>query len=396
MGKRGRKRDLDREIRYWELLVTGVGTVEACRRVGVTRKTGYRWRSEMGGVIAKKHAAVSGRYLSLFERQRIASLRDRGASVRDIARRIGRSPSTVSRELRRNCRDWDDGYEPVLAHLRAHERAKRPKLGKIASSPWLAKTIQAKLAQHWSPEQIHLHLRAQHGTDPARTVCVESIYQALYRPTEDGLSRSLTRRLRTGRTLRRRQRRADRRSPRFGTAMRTIRDRAPEALDRTEPGHWEGDLIVGTQNRSAIGTLVERTSRFTILVHIPDDKTAETVTAGVVRALRRVPSPMRRSLAWDRGTEMADHEAISQATGVLVFFCDPGSPWQRPTNENTNGLLRQYFPKGTDLAVHTPQDLRRVQRELNQRPRKSLGGRTPAQVFAELSALLTPQRCDDR
>jgi IS30 family transposase len=239
MGKRGRKRDLDREIRYWELLASGVGTVEACRRVGVTRKTGYRWRSEMGGVIAKKPSAVSGRYLSLFERQRIASWRDRGASVRDIARRIGRSPSTVSRELRRNCRDWDDSYEPVLAHLRAHERAKRPKPGKIASSPWLAKTIQAKLAQHWSPEQIHLHLRAQHGTDPARTVCVESIYQALYRPTEDGLSRSLTRRLRTGRALRRRQRRADRRSPRFGTAMRTIHDRAPEALDRTEPGHWE-------------------------------------------------------------------------------------------------------------------------------------------------------------
>jgi IS30 family transposase len=178
--------------------------------------------------------------------------------------------------------------------------------------------------------------------------------------------------------------------------MRTSHDRAPEALDRTEPGHWEGDLIVGTQNRSAIGTLVERTSRYTILVHVPDDKTAETVTAGVVKALRRVPSRMRRSLAWDRGTEMADHEAISQATGVPVSFCDPGSPWQRPTNENTNGLLRQYFPKGTDLSVHTPQDLRRVQHEMNNRPRKSLRGRTPAQVFAELSELLTRERCDDR
>lgn len=396
MGRRGRKRDLDREIRYWEMIASGVGTVEACRRVGVTRKTGYRWRAEMGGVIAKKPAVSSGRYLSLFERQRIASWHDRGASVREIASRIGRSPSTVSRELRRNARDWDDGYEPVLAHLRARERAKRPKPGKIEASAWLTKAIQAKLEQHWSPEQIHLFLRTQHGQDPGRTVCVETIYQALYRPTDGGLSRSLTRRLRTGRPLRRRQRRADQRSPRFGSAMRTIHERELEAVDRREPGHWEGDLIVGTQNRSAIGTLVERTSRFTILVHVPDDKTSGTVTASLVKALRRIPGPMRRSLAWDRGSEMSDHEAISMVTGVPIFFCDPGSPWQRPTNENTNGLLRQYFPKGTDLSIHSPADLRRVQRELNNRPRKSLGGRTPAQVFAETSALLTPDRCDDR
>lgn len=396
MGRRGRKRDLDREIRYWEMIDNGIGTVEACRRVGVTRKTGYRWRAEMGGVIAKKPNVSSGWYLSLFKRQRIASWHDRGASVREIARRIGRSPSTVSRELRRNVRDWDDGYEPALAHLRARERARRPKLGKIERSPWLTKVLQAKLAEHWSPEQIHLHLRRQHALDPDRTVCVETIYQALYRLTDGGLSRSLTRRLRTGRPLRRRQRRVDQRSPRFGTAMRTIHDRRIEALDRNEPGHWEGDLIVGTQNRSAIGTLVERTSRFTILVHLPDDKTSGTVTAGVVKALRRIPGHMRRSLAWDRGTEMSEHEAISRATGVPIYFCDPGSPWQRPTNENTNGLLRQYFPKGTDLSVHSPADLRRVQRELNNRPRKSLGGQTPAQVFADVSALLTPERCDDR
>jgi transposase-like protein len=165
MGKRARKRDLDREIRFWELIANGVGTVEACRGVGVARKSGYRWRSEMGGVIAKKSAVSSGRYLSLFERQRIASWHDRGASVRDIARRVGRSSSTVSRELRRNCLDWDDGCEPVLAYLWARERAKRPKTGRIAGSPWLAKTIQTKLALHWSPEQIHLHLKAQHGKE---------------------------------------------------------------------------------------------------------------------------------------------------------------------------------------------------------------------------------------
>ena len=178
--------------------------------------------------------------------------------------------------------------------------------------------------------------------------------------------------------------------------MRTIHQRGQEVLDRQQPGHWEGDLIVGSRNQSAIGTLVERTSRFTVLVHIPDDKTAGTVTAGIVQAMRQIPRPMRRSLTWDRGTEMAEHDAITQATGLSIYFCDPASPWQRATNENTNGLLRQYFPKGTDLSVHSPADLRRVQRELNNRPRKSLHGRTPAEVFASLAADLTPDRCDDR
>lgn len=178
MGRRGRKRDLDRELQYSELLASGIGTVEACRRVGVTRKTGYRWRAEMGGVIAKKRQPISGRYLSLFERQRIASLHDRGAGVREIARRVGRSPSTVSRELRRNVESWDADYEPVLAHLRAHERAKRPRPGKIEQSKWLTAFIQGKLEQHWSPEQIHLHLRRHHGHDPDRQVCIETIDQA--------------------------------------------------------------------------------------------------------------------------------------------------------------------------------------------------------------------------
>ena len=396
MARRGRKRDLTREIRYWELLSQDIGTIEACRLVGVSRKTGYRWRAEMGGVLTKNPPASSGRYLSLFERQRIASWHDRGVSIREIARHAGRSPSPVSRELRRNSRDWDERYEPVMAHLRASERAKRPKVGKIESSRWLTREIQGKLAQHWSPEQIHLHLRRRHGGDPARTVCVETIYQALYRPTEGGLSRSLTRKLRTGRSLRRRQRRIDRRSPRFAAAMRTIHERGEEVLDRQQPGHWEGDSIVGSRNRSAIGTLVERTSRFTVLVHIPDDKTASTVTAGIAQAMRQIPRPMRRSLTWDRGTEMAEHEAITQATGLSIYFCDPASPWQGATNENTNGLLRQYFPKGTDLSIHSPADLRRVQRELNNRPRKSLNVKTPAELFASLAADLNPDRCDDR
>jgi IS30 family transposase len=239
MARRGRKRDLTREIRYWELLSQGIGTIEACRLVGVSRKMGYRWRAEMGGMLTKNPPALSGRYLSLFERQRIALWHDRGVSIREIARHVGRSPSTVSREIRRDSHDWDERYEPVMAHLRASERAKRPKVGMIESSRWLTREIQGKLAQHWSPEQIHLHLRRLHGGDPARTVCVETIYQALYRPTEGGLSRSLTSKLRSGRSLRRRQRRIDRRSPRFAAAMRTIHQRGEGVLDRQQPGHWE-------------------------------------------------------------------------------------------------------------------------------------------------------------
>ena len=396
MAKRGRKRDLDRELEYWDLLASGIGTVEACRRVGVTRKTGYRWRAEMGGVIAKKRAPQSGRYLSMFERQRIASLRDRGHGVREIARRVGRSASTVSRELDRNTEDWDDGYDPVKAHLRAHERAKRLKRGKIEQSPWLTAFIQDKLNLRWSPEQIHLHLRRHHSEHPDRQVCVESIYQGLYRPTEGGIPRALTRQLRTGRPLRRRQRRPDQRTRRFLAAMRSIHDRPVSAGDRVEPGHWEGDLIVGSGGRSAIGTLVERTSRKTLLVHLPDDRTAGTVTAAIITSMRRIPEHMRRSLTWDQGSEMAEHDAISQALGMPIYFCDPASPWQRGTNENTNGLLRQYFPKGTDLSLQSPADLRRVEKEINTRPRKALDGRTSREVFDDLTAILDPHRCDDR
>lgn len=208
--------------------------------------------------------------------------------IRGIARHSGRSSSSVSRELHRNACDWDEGYESVTAHLRASERAKRPKVGKIESSRWLTSEIQGELSQHWSNEQIHLHLRLFHCGHPARTVCVETIHQALYRPTEGGLSRSLTRKLRTVRSRRRRQRRIDRRSPRVADAVRTIHERGEEVRDRQQLGHWEGNLIVGSRNRSAIGTFVKRTSRFTVLVHIPDDKTATTVTADIVQAMRQI------------------------------------------------------------------------------------------------------------
>ena len=395
MAKRGPKRVLDRELQYWELMGNGVGTVEACRITGVSRSTGYRWRAEMGGVISRAATTASGRYLSMRERQRIGDLRSQGMSIRAIAVRIGRSPSTVSRELSRNIAPWDATYEPVIAYLRAHERARRPKPGKVASSRWLQRFVQARLDECWSPEQISLHLRRHFPGQPARNACPETIYQALYRPGE-GIPRALTRKLRTGRPLRRRQRRPDRRTTRFVAAMRSIHDRPIEVQDRQQPGHWEGDLIIGTKNRSGIGTIVERTSRYTLLVHLSDNKSAAAVTAGVVKTLRRLPEHMRISLTWDRGMEMADYADISSALGMPVFFCDPASPWQRGTNENTNGLLRQYFPKGTDLSVHTPSDLRRIQKELNNRPRKSLSGRTPYEVFTELSATIDPLRCDDR
>lgn len=396
MGRRGRKRDLSRELEYWELLASGIGTVEACRLVGVSRKTGYRWRAEMGGVIAKKRTEGTGRYLSLFERQRIASLRDRGYGIREVARRVGRSASTVSRELARNARAWDDGYDPVMAHLRAHERARRPKAGKIEQSPWLRSFIQDRLNRRWSPEQIHLYLRRQHTSDAGRQVSVETIYQCLYRPREDGLSRALTRQLRTGRSMRRRQRRVNQRTRRFIASMLSIHDRPVTAQDRSQPGHWEGDLIIGAGGQSAIGTLVERSSRKTKLVHLAGDRTAATVTPALIRSLRMVPTHMRRSLTWDQGTEMAEHDVISHVLSMPVYFCDPASPWQRATNENTNGLLRQYFPKGTDLSKYTPADLRRVEREINSRPRKTHGGRTADEVFNELTAILDPNRCDDR
>ena len=305
-------------------------------------------------MIAKKRTAGAGRHLSLFERQRIASLRDHGHEIREIARRFGRSPSTVSRELARNTRVWDGGYDPVMAHLRAHGRARRPKAGKIEQSPWLRSFIQDRLNRHWSPEQIHLHLRRHHGANLGRQVSVETIYECLYRPREDGLSRALTRQLRTGRSMRRRQRRVGHRACRFLVAMLSIHDRPLQAQERSQPGHWEGDLIIGAGGQSSIGTLVEWTSRKTRLVHLSGDRTAATVTPAIIKSLRTVPSHMRRSLTWDQGTEMAEHDLISHAFCMPVYFCDPVSPWQRATHENTNGLLRQYFPKGTDLSAYTP------------------------------------------
>jgi IS30 family transposase len=385
MARRGRKRQLGTESEYWQLLLSGIGTVEACRAVGIGRKTGYRWRAENGGLPPGRLAetARSGRYLSLLERQRIATLHQQGLGVRAIAERLGRAPSTVSRELRRNMRAHDRGiYDGDLAHARARERTRRPRRARLIQDPQLRAEVQAGLELEWSPEQIAAHLRRTYPDRPGWHVCHETIYQALYHGGKGGLSRQLTRRLRTGRPLRKRRRRPGQRRSRFITPFILIDHRSPAVALRERIGDWEGDLITGRMNQSAIGTLADRASRYVRLVHLPACHDAEAVRDGLLAVLASLPEAARNTLTWDQGCEMAFHDQVAPLLREGVYFAYPASPWQRGTNENTNGLLRQYFPKRTDLSIHTAADLRAVEERLNNRPRKTLGWRTPAEIFA--------------
>ncbi len=385
MGRRGRKRQLELETDYWRLLLSGVGTVAACREVGITRKTGYRWRAENGGIspVRLAEATRSGRYLSLLERQRIATLRRSGFGVRDIAARIGRAPSTVSRELRRNVRPHDnDRYDGDLAHARARERARRVRRARLDLDHELRQVVQTKLEEDWSPEQIEAYLRAAFPHRASWHVCHETIYQALYHGGKGGLSRALTRRLRTGRPLRKRRRSANARRIRFVAPARLIDHRPPIVETRTRIGDWEGDLIVGRLSQSAIGTLVDRRSRYVRLVHLPAGHSAEELRLAMQAVLSSLPAAARMTLTWDQGSEMAHHDRLAAYFTDGIFFARPGSPWMRGTNENTNGLLRQYFPKRTDLRVFTPADLAAAEHRLNNRPRKTLGWLTPGQVFS--------------
>jgi len=385
MGRRGRKRQLEVEAEYWRLLTTGVGTVAACAAVGITRKTGYRWRAESGGLPPDRLGEVgrSGRYLSLLERQRIATLHRQRVSLREIAQIIGRSPSTVSREVRRNMLSHDGGrYDGDLAHARARQRARRPRRNRLSQDEQLRRVVQSLLEQEWSPEQISAHLRHTYPEQPSWHLCPETIYQALYHGGKGGLSRTLTRKLRTGRPLRRRRRRADLRQTRYVNPGKLIDARPAVVLERTRVGDWEGDLIVGTRSQSAIGTLVDRRSGFVRLVHLPKGHNSEQCRIAITRAISDLPDQVRLTLTWDQGSEMAQHEQLAPLFTEGVYFAYPGSPWLRPTNENTNGLLRQYFPKKTDLRSFTVADLITVQDRLNHRPRKRHGWVTPAQVFA--------------
>ena len=385
MSRRGRKRQLTVEDEYWALLMAGIGTVDACHQVGITRKTGYRWRAERGGVppVRTSEDRQSGRYLSLLERQRIALLRGQGETIREIATRLSRAPSTVSRELRRNLRPHDrDIYDATLAHSRARDRAKRGRGGRLLYDVELRNEVQGKLLLEWSPQQIAAWLRLEFPDRASWHVCHETIYQALYSPEKGGLSRDLTQRLRTGRPLRKRRRRTDQRTIRFITPSELIDARPIVVEDRDRLGDWEGDMIVGRLNKSAIGTVVDRMSRFVHLVHIPAGHAAEAFAAALLSVTAKITPSARLTLTWDQGSEMARHDLIAHHFPEGVYFAQPGRPWLRGTNENTNGLLRQYFPKGSDLSVFTPEDLARVQNLLNNRPRQVLRWRTPAQVFA--------------
>ena len=403
--------------------------------VGVSQPVGTRWFREAGG-LAPSHSSrssrlLSGRYLTFGEREQIALCCAQELGVREIARRLGRAPSTVSRELRRNAatRGGELDYRATTAQWHAERAARRPKAAKLATNPALRSYVQERLAgavvapggaalpgpavpwkgrRHgrrqnrrwgmaWSPQQIAERLRLDHPGDMRMRISHEAIYQALYIQGRGALKRELTQCLRTGRALRVPRARTQGRGKSFVTPEILISERPAEAEDRAVPGHWEGDLILGL-NRSAIGTLVERATRFTLLLHLPPMEGhgtgprakngpalaghgAEAVRDAVTGTITTLPEQLRRSLTWDQGSEMAQHARLRVDTGLQVYFCDPHSPWQRGSNENTNGLLRQYFPKGTDLSVHRADDLAAVAAALNSRPRKTLGWRTPAEAL---------------
>jgi IS30 family transposase len=323
-----------------------------------------------------------GRCLPLAQREEIALGRARGDSIRAIAAIIGRSPSTVSRELRRNA-DGLGRYRATSAHARAYHRASRPKPAKLLTNLRLRSMVEADLAKKYSPEQIAGRLKVDFPDQPEMQVSTETIYQSLYVQSRGALKRDLTRYLRTGRAVRRPSRKVGQRKNRIPN-MINIAERPAEADDRAVPGHWEGDLIIGRKNLSAIGTLVERTTNYTMLLHLPDGYTPELVRDALAAKIKTLPEVLRVSLTWDQGPEMGRWKQVSVDADIDIFFCDPHAPWQRATNENTNGLLRQYFPKGTDLSAHSADDLDWVAAELNDRPRKRLRFRKPVEEIADL------------
>jgi transposase, IS30 family len=389
--------------RFWLLIRAGVPPTLAGVGIGVSRSTGTRWFAEAGGMASLSLVpALPGRHLSLADREAILAGLAAGDSYAAIGRSIGRSTSTVIRELEVNRHDARRpraapagrrvgvrgplpdqlNYSPVLAQQRFEQRLARRSSSKLAVNPRLHAEVTAKLTSKHSPEQISQRLRTDFPDDPEMWVSHETIYRSLYVQGKGELKRELTRCLRTGRAVRK-PRRSGQRQPRIPN-MVSISERPAEAADRALPGHWEGDLILGKNGRSAIGTLVERTTRFTVLLHLPGDHTAVTVRDAMITAMSRIPQLLRKTLTWDQGPEMAEHLKIADALDLDIYFCDPASPWQRGSNENTNGLLRQYFPKSTDLSGYHPDYLAFVAAELNDRPRKTLGWKTPAEAFLDL------------
>ena len=339
----------------------------------------------LGGVSRREMWAPSAARLSAEERVEIRLGLERGWSLRRIAAAVGRSPSTVSREVAAN--GGRGGYAPLAAHRRAAVAARRPKPTKLAAVPALRERVVADLERLWSPEQIADRLRVEFADQPEMRVSHETIYRSLFVQGRGELRRELSRCLRTGRAARRPQRRGA--SADHFPGMVMISQRPAEVADRAVPGHWEGDLILGRNGRSAIGTLVERSTRFVLLLHLPHGRGAEQVREAMTAKITTLPAALRRSITWDQGPEMAQHARFSVDTGVPVYFCDPHSPWQRGSNENTNGLLRQYFPKGTDLSVHDEAALDAAADSLNGRPRETLGWMTPSEKLNEVLVALT-------
>jgi IS30 family transposase len=366
----------------WERRRRGQSLSEIGAALGRGAPTIYVVLARHGGIYRPPRRR-SARVLSVRERETISRGVASGDSLRDIAARLGRAPATISRELGRNGGRQD--YRAAEADAAAWERARRPKRCRLALHGRLRRTVAAKLMQDWSPEQIAGWLRRRYPADANMRVSHETIYRSLFIQSRGVLKKELIRHLRRRKALRRsRQANAAGRHPGQIVDAVSIRERPAEAEDRAIPGHWEGDLFSGSRN-THIATLVERRSRFTMLVKLPG-KDADCVAQRLSGRVRRLPQALRRSLTWDRGSEMAQHKRFTVASDVQVYFCDPQSPWQRGSNENTNGLLRQYFPKGTDLSQYSQADLNRVALRLNQRPRKTLGYLTPADKLYETVA----------
>jgi IS30 family transposase len=431
-GRPSLRREVQRA--FWREIAAGLTSEQAGVAVGASQAAGSRWFREGGGMPSVDPSPLSGRYLSFAEREEIAILKAQGIGVRETARRLGRSPSTISRELRRNVatRSGQLEYRASVAQWKAELLARRPKTAKLVADARLREYVQQRLAgqlhradgtpavgpatgpwkgrnkprrqdrrwiSSWSPQQISERLKVDFPDDPSMRISHEAIYQSLYVQSRGALRRELVACLRTGRALRVPRARTRHRTGGHVTAEVMISERPAEAEDRAVPGHWEGDLIIGA-DRSAIGTLVERSTRFTMLLHLPRAEgwrveprvkngpalagyAAETMRAAIAAQMTTMPEQLRRSLTWDRGKELAQHPQLRIDTGIAVYFADPHSPWQRATNENTNGLLRQYFPKGTDLLRWSAEDIQAVAAALNSRPRKTLGYKTPAEALNE-------------
>ncbi|MGB8386830.1 IS30 family transposase [Mycobacterium sp.] len=431
-GAPSHRREIQRQ--FWVEIAKGLLAEEAAHQVGVSPAVGTRWFRHGGGMSPFSSKPLSGRYLSFVEREEIALRRAQGASVRQIAREVGRAPSTISRELRRNaatrCGKLD--YRASVAQWKADLVAQRPKMAKLVANSRLREYVQDRLSgqisrrdgitivgpetgqwtgrnkphrgdrrwvRAWSPEQIAARLKLDFPDDESMRISHEAIYQALYIQGRGALKRELILCLRTGRALRAPRARSKRTAWAHVTPEALISERPAEVADRAVPGHWEGDLLIGLE-RSAIGTLVERKTRFTMLIHLPREEGyrhghrvnngpalggygAIAMKNALAATMSTLPEQLRRSVTWDRGKELSAHAAFKVQTGIPVFFADPHSPWQRGTNENTNGLLRQYFPKGTDLSRWSAEDIEAVAHTLNTRPRKTLGWKTPAETLDE-------------